>query len=378
MAKADDDYELEDSGLIQQSFIRQLVKAVRSGRSPLSLEGDLDLPYWKILKLARKSGLLVNEYVREDFLFLGDWSKKLPRKVIAHCLGLTPQAVWKLQSKHKLEAVQAVLTESQAIRTFQFLIEHDLVFSRDPSLPKKISRSHLTGAYYPIYAYALDQVKANRQWFSALGFLAQVSYPSEFRHFQFKAGNHAGFETIDELNIALSWCFEKMTGIDLLDHKYSEQEIMMFLNEPRFGFNADALRHSYLQRDFWAKWYPSFAELKTGLAKSFGLLREGGGKRRLSTKVLRSTLLEAGRKLDNCEVCGETKVLEIHHIFPVAETQELYGAAEVNQSRNLVVLCPTHHRLAAGFDWRRCYSDGRAKERLEDLITYLRLIDEAG
>ena len=377
MAKADDDYELEDPGPFQQSFIRQLVKAVRSGRSPVSLESDLDLPYWKILKLARESGLLVNDYVREDFLFLGDWSNKLPRKVIAQCLGLAPQAVWSLQRKHKLEAVQAVLTESQAIRTFQFLIEHDLVFSRDLSLPKKISRSHLTGAYYPIYSYALDRIKANKQWFSALGFLAQVSYPSEFRHFQFKAGNHAGFETIDELNVALSWCFEKMTGIDLWDHKYSEPEILMFLNEPKFGFNAEALRHSYMQRDFWANWYPSFAELKSGLAKSVGLLREGDGKRRLSTKVLRSTLLDAGRRLGNCEVCGETKVLEIHHIFPVAETHELYGAAEVNQSENLVVLCPTHHRLAAGFDWRRCYSDGRANERLGDLITYLRLIDEA-
>lgn len=376
MDKVNCDNKSERSELEQETLKRQVVKALRSGVSASGLEGDLGLPAWKILKLARKSGLLVNDYVREDLLFLADWSKYLPRKVIAHCLGLAPQVIWKLQNKHKLEAVHTNLSEVQAIRTFQFLIEQDLALTPDLSLPREISRSHLTGAYYPVYSFALDRVKTNKQWFSALGFLAQVSYPSEFRHFQFKAGNHAGFENIDELNAALSWCFEKMTGIDLLDHEYSEREIKMFLNEPKFGFNADELRRSYLQRDFWANWYPSFAELKTGLAKSVGLLRDGDGNRRQPTKVLRSTLLEAGRKLSNCEVCGQTKVLEIHHIFPVAETHEFYGAAEVNQSENLVVLCPTHHRLAAGFDWRRCYSDGRAKTRLVDLITYLRLIDK--
>ena len=65
-------------------------------------------------------------------------------------------------------------------------------------------------------------------------------------------------------------------------------------------------------------------------------------KRQLSGKAL---LMEKKRRGYRCEVCGWTpppgheSILELHHILPVSK-------GRTGERRNLILLCPTHHRLA--------------------------------
>ena len=347
-------------------------RGLNAGRSVYDLALDLGLSDWEVVSLGRELGLIDDGLTKADLLFLASWSKKLPRPVIADALKLPSQNIWRYQNKHRLSAVSAdSISQQVAVSTFQFLIESKLKLPLDKNLPKRLSRECFSGPYYSIYSYALDEVKASRSWFSALGMLAQISYPLLYRHFQFKAGNAAEFATKDQLNEALQWSFEKMTGIDLLDHHYDEAEILMLLTEPEVGFTADELRSFYVARNHWRRWYHSFQDLKQGLARSIGILKTGDGRRRANTQTLRRVLQEHGRQADVCEVCTEGRAPEIHHIFPVADTEDFLSSQEVNASENLIVLCPLHHRLAAGFDWYRCYLDGNQSERRELLRQFL-------
>lgn len=48
---------------------------------------------------------------------------------------------------------------------------------------------------------------------------------------------------------------------------------------------------------------------------------------------------------EKCEICGETRVLDIAHIIPRLGKNGKTRQAWYNQKGNLLGLCPTHHRL---------------------------------
>lgn len=55
---------------------------------------------------------------------------------------------------------------------------------------------------------------------------------------------------------------------------------------------------------------------------------------------------ETIEKSDGCRVCGEEDELEAHHVIPRRKYMGADGevAAEANEDKNLVALCPGHHR----------------------------------
>jgi len=51
-----------------------------------------------------------------------------------------------------------------------------------------------------------------------------------------------------------------------------------------------------------------------------------------------------------CKECGESRVVDVCHIKPISAFSSEDKIEDINSPNNLVVLCPSHHRL---FDNRR-------------------------
>tara|TARA_B100000886_G_scaffold97623_1_gene64764 strand:+ start:701 stop:1822 length:1122 start_codon:yes stop_codon:yes gene_type:complete len=339
---------------------------------------DLSEEDFEKLLLLRNSGLLDDNASKLDFIFLAQMTDKLPRQVIAEATGMSVNKVWHYQKKHVLKSIDAPesITSHVANETFRFLIEKHLKLPVDKTLPKKITRDILNGAYYSIYTHALaiinEQGLGRRM--SALSYLACSAYPNKFRHFQFRMGNDTErFNDLEDLNLALVWSFEQMTGIDLLDNGYDENSIRMLISEPKVGFDADELRKFYIPRKAWSRFYPNFNSLKDGLISFVGV-PEAPEKYRYSTSRLREILISSGRNIAKCEICNQTENLHIHHIYPVAGAQDFFTPEYINSPDNLLVLCRNHHGFAGGFDWQSTYTSGNNNQK-DELINFLRSTD---
>jgi len=339
---------------------------------------DLSGEDFEKLSLLRSNGLLDDNASKFDFVFIAEMSDKLPRRVIADCIGMSINKVWHYQKKHNLQNIDApeTITAFVANESFRFLIEKQLKFSVDKTLPKAITTETLNGPYYSIYTYARDIVNKRdlSKKTSAIGYLACAAYPDKFRFFQFRMGNDVDrFDDIEELNLALVWSFEKMTEIDLFKNEYDENALRMLINEPSVGFDADELRNYYIPRKAWNKFYPSFKELKNGLIRFVGL-SIAPAKFRYTTSKLREVLIKSGRDIEKCEICSHKENLHIHHIYPVKGAQDLFNPEYINSSQNLIVLCRNHHGFAYRFDWQSAYSRG-VKDIKAELISHIKSID---
>ena len=95
---------------------------------------------------------------------------------------------------------------------------------------------------------------------------------------------------------------------------------------------------------------------------------------RYTTSRLREILITSGRDINKCEVCRQTENLHIHHIYPVAESQNIFLPEYINSPENLIVLCRNHHGFAGKFDWHSYYVSGQKDQRGE-LVNYLESMD---
>ena len=323
-----------------------------------------------VLKAARKFSLIDDSFTKHDFNFLSIYNGILTRSIVADSLGLPKQTVWKIQKRYNLieKGASQITSMKQATTIFKYLIEEDYQIGPKYHLPDVLTKKILSGPYYELYKFVLSYVK-EFDLNSVLGVLSENTYPDRYRSFQFRDKNNSkNFKSLEELNEALLWCFEKMTGSDLVSLADKDAKIaLMNLNEPIIGFNADDLRKKYVSRREWNKFYPDFISLKRGLAEYVGI-RSSFRHRRASTSDLRKRYNFPAR----CEFCDYENNLEIHHIYPVEDTRGIISDEEINLELNLIVLCPNHHRMASKFDWRSSLNSGPAN-RKKHLKEFLKL-----
>lgn len=321
-----------------------------------------------VLKLARQRGFLSDKLTKYDFEFISNYNSILTRGIIAYCLGLNKQTIWKIQKRHDLKsnAQTDIASMQDATRIFKFLLEEDYQLPKQLHLPC-LKKAILTGPYYELYQFGLKYIEEN-DISSVMGVLAENAYPDQYRIFQFRSKNGSKqFQKIEDLNEALLWCFERMTTFDLVSLAHKDENVaLMNLNEPIIGFSADELRTKYIKRKDWNIFYPDFRALKKGLASYVGI-RSDIKRRRISTSSLKKEFNFA----NNCEFCGYNENLEIHHIYPVEDTRSVIPDKEINLEQNLIVLCPNHHRIASRFDWRSSFSRS-PKDRKKDLLEFLK------
>jgi hypothetical protein len=345
-----------------------ILSDLRDGKEYSNIAKNCGCGTHHVLKLARQKGLLSGELTKYDFEFISNYNSTLARGVIAHCLGLNKQTIWKVQKRHNLKsnAQTKIVSMQDATRIFKFLLEEDYQLPKQFHLPN-LRKAILNGPYYELYEFGLKYIEEH-DISSVMGMLAENAYPDQYRIFQFRSKNGSkNFQKIEDLNEALLWCFEKMTTFDLISLAHKDESVaLMNLNEPIIGFNADKLRTKYISRKDWNTFYPDFKALKKGLASYVGI-RSEVTRRRMSTNALRKTFNLA----NNCEFCRYDKNPEIHHIYPVEDTRNLIPDEEINLEQNLIVLCPNHHRIASRFDWRSSFSSSPEK-RKKHLLDFLK------
>lgn len=336
------------------------------------IANDLNIKTHHVLRVLRQQSL-TNDVQKEDIFFLAKYSHSLPRSTLAEVLGLSKTDIWKIQSKHDLEQIGTYsdLDLTKAVSVFKFLGEEDWCIKNIYELPNILDKSFLQGGYYPLYKFCLEYLRNTKQKKSILGMLSELAYPNLLRSFQFKLPNKAyHFENVGQLNEALWWSFERMTGICVDDVIHDERAALMLLNEPKCGFSAENLRNNFIGRREWNKFYKDFKQLKYGMSDYVGL--SPLEKRRHSTSQLRNELEKSVNLNSGCELCGHKKNVEIHHIVPVAKTEHLFSALEINSHENLILLCPNHHKEASAFDWNGALGAGSLSELKPKLLAYLR------
>lgn len=332
---------------------------------------DLNIKTHHVLRVLR-SNSLSNEILKEDIFFIAKYSNLLPRNTLAEVLGLTKPDIWKIQKKHELDNISSHsdLDLDKAISVFKFMIEEDLCIKNIHELPTILSTEFLKGGYYPLYKFCLGYLNKTNQSKPILGMLAELAYPNYLKSFQFSLPNKARhFEDVGQLNEALWWSFEKMTGINIDDVIHDEKAALMLLNEPKCGFSADNLRNNFISRREWSKFYKDFRQLKYGMSQYVGL--SPSKRRRHTTNELRKELAKYTEIEAGCEFCGHNKNVEIHHIIPIAKTEHLFSATEINSYKNLILLCPNHHKDASRFDWNLALHDTGLSELKTKLLSYL-------
>lgn len=352
-------------------FKSEIIKLYQASATFDEIAKELNLKIHHILNVLRKNSLLKKEILKEDLIFIANYSEKLPRSLIAEILNLPTQTIWRQQQKHNLKNIYSSNDFNLSIAgdVFKFLIEDDWNIQNIEGIPQIINKTYLQGGYYSLYKFCLQHIKKTKEAKPVLGLLAEIAYPNKLRSFQFNLPNNTShFKNVSQLNEALWWSFEKMTGLSLDTIANDKNSAIMFLNEPKIGFSADNLLKNYIARKEWNKFYSNFKKLKEGMATYIGLSIKD--RRRHSTRELRLELEKKINLKNGCEICKHKNNLEIHHIIPVAKTEHLFDAIEINSADNLILLCPNHHKQASRFWFENSkkITIKNARKKLKDFL----------
>ena len=220
-------------------YKNEIIKQSRQTPNIAAISKAVGINIHHVMRVLREQAILSQEILKEDIFFLAKHSSVMPRSVIAEVLGLAKPAVWRVQKKHNLNSISTYedLDLSKVAQSFKFMIEEDWKIKNISELPKMLDKSFLQGGYYPIYKFMLEHRRKTKQQAPIIGIMAELAYPDELRAFQFRLPNNAShFENVDQLNQALWWSFEKMTGIDI-DQVIHDENVSEFQSSLAGGIN---------------------------------------------------------------------------------------------------------------------------------------------
>ena len=307
---------------------------------------------------------------------VGENYDKYPPLILKKILNLDSSTTGRLYSKFpKLRELsknfESKLDDKKAFKYMQYLITDFCGFKLDDKLPTLIRKKIFKGQYYSLYNYALNRSQKLEAWqnTSAIGFLVCNAFPKKFLKSQFpKYKKTEIFKTKKDIFLTMIEMFKLENQIDL-NKTDLDKDILISMILDRHGTFKDPLLKKYgISRIYWSKIF------KTKYLKNlrFELLNFLG----LEEKAKRETLkkLREKIKVDKCEICRESRAIQIHHIINVQDSNILKPKDNINDKNNLIALCVYHHMDAGKIKLNSYYKKNGFKGIKKRIIADLKII----
>ena len=300
----------------------------------------------------RKAGEL-SEVQPHELQFIKRSIKKMPASEIKSILGLKNSQFSQICEKVlgiKRRKSHEAITLSEAIEKTKWIIEEKLKLPVDDFLPVKIRGSHfITNDLYNCIAFATNEKEKDPifRYFPAVAFLVCNSYPNVFQPFQFRHSKEneyfKGKSGKKNILQALRWMISEKLKLDLKD--------LEFLAHQKYFLRIHDLEFYGISPHYFRKFFPSKKEL---IHELLATISEGYRPTRTMAATKRSLkgngLSANACEIPNCNFQGSDS-LDLHHILP--KSMAKIKKIDPNKPENLIHLCPNHHRMAHGFDWKR-------------------------
>lgn len=316
---------------------------------PLSrLTNKLSLKPIEITSFLREKGIIEDAHPHEIIYILENHGK-MPTGEIRKNLSMSDNQLYLILKKHgktaRVSRDNMDLKEAKA--KTKWLIEEKLHFEIDDELPRNINNKHFTkNDLYDCIRFAQIEKEKDPLYknFTVVAFLICQTYPQEFRPFQFKHSKTNKYFKGDNgkgnLINAIKWVIEKKLGY--------EPKLLSVIADSKYFLTTDELAYYGISAHYIKNHFSSHDKLISAILNEYDVAIK---KSKLSTKELREILSQANRNTHSCQIpkCSFRGTPDIHHIVPFKSKNET--KTDINCSKNLVVLCPNHHRIAEKFKW---------------------------
>lgn len=333
---------------IDYEFVEQNWKKV-----PLiAIAEKLNIDVLELISSSRKKGI-IRDLQPIELNYIYENLNRIPITHLAKKFCISKSNLTRLVSKNKPNSREFNL-EVAIIRT-KWLIEEKLKAKVDDFLPEKITdRDFIEADLYNCLKLAC-QLKANDnifKYFSAKAFLICHAYPNYYKPYQFPRSKNQGYfkgrNGKRHLIAAVKWVIEEKLSLRNIQEIHTNK---YFLKKAELGFYG--IKEKYILSHF-----NSYEEFQKYIVCSYKLKP----KRKPSAKL---ALKAMNMQFTKCEAknCKYTARVDIHHIIPLSEERTVN--IDVHSEKNLIPLCPNHHRVAHTFNWQSYYqSDANLKEQL--------------
>ncbi len=317
-----------------------------------ALAEKFSLSLTDLTSLLRKRGI-ATEIQPFELEYIDENLDKMPASEIQEKLSLSStqlsQIVGRLGRTRRISSAE--MTLPIAIARTRWLVEEELHLPVDDFLPRTITHWHFTqNDLYGCIHFAENTKKRDSLYrsFPSVAFLVCQAYPHRFRPFQFRHAKtndyFKGPNGRKNLINAARWVIEKKMG-----HK---PEMLPLISRNKYFLRSSDLQFYGVGSRWLMNHFPSHEDFVAAILKEY---KVSPADTKGTTTNLRQLLTAAGRPPLKCEMpeCyyDDEYQLDIHHIIPKSARNQ--SSVDIHDCRNLIALCPNHHRIASRFDWKQ-------------------------